>query len=509
MNIKTAEPASDTHKIASMIKENEIISKVLLSIEQYKGSIDLFRAAVLRNEYTPLKKYFSRLFLWKACLITESLDFREWDSKLMLSRVIYHKLRQEKDMVVQWHLLEEDNEFYLPQPRRTKSGRSNHLRSTPTHLQRIENVSNDPLALLHAAEDTSAPSQSDLDRDLLMSIIMDVQRLFPGESLFHDNTETAMAHKRQIISVLYVWSKCNSSIGYKQGIHEIIGLMFLNLKKELIQPPTTNTVSADERHIFLLFDEKYLEHDLFTILNRFTVSSGVVLQFYSTESELMASINIFNIYLMKVDQLIHYNLVTKLRLESQLWIIRYMRLLLLRELGNNLEVPSLLWDKLAAIDTHTGLSPVPDTIMFFVVVLLVHIKSELVLCDFSEALSLLLHYPIAAKIKANPDFVEQVFQDALRLTDYKKNDMKLYEYGRKMNKKYNNNIKVNLGYTPSPSGSVSPTGPSRSNSPSPAPSSPTSARFPPDPKLESMAFEKYRLEMRLKKRAQEMMNSKP
>lgn len=492
-----------------MIKESEIISKVLLSIEQYKGSIDLFRTAVLRNEYTPAKKYFSRLFLWKACLITESLNFREWDTTLTLSRVIYHKLRQEKDMVVQWHLLDEDNEFYLPQQKTTKSSRSNqNLKPAPQHLPRIENIADDPLAMPLDGAETHTPSQAELDNDLLMSIIMDVQRLFPGETIFHDNSEIAMVYKRQIISVLYVWSKCNSSIGYKQGIHEIIGLMFLNLRKELIPLPTTNTVSADERHIFLLFDEKYLEHDLFTILNRFTVSSGLVLQFYASEAELMSSINVFNIYLMKVDQLIHYNLVTKLRLESQLWIIRYLRLLLLRELGNDLEVPSLLWDKLAAIDTHTGLSPIPDTVMFLVVVLLIHIKSELVLCDFSEALALLLHYPIAAKIKANPAFIEQVFQDALKLTDCKRNDMKLYEYGRKMNKKYNSNIKVNLGYTPSPNGSASPTVLSRSNSPSPAPSSPTSAKFPPDPKAERMAFEKFRLEARLKKRAQEMMNNK-
>lgn len=111
----------ETYKCATistfsgMIQQNEIISKVLLSIEQYKGSIDAFRSSVLRNEYTPAKKYYSRLLLWKACVITETLTIRDWEQKLALSRVVYHKLRQEQEMSVQWHLLDEDNEFYLPQ----------------------------------------------------------------------------------------------------------------------------------------------------------------------------------------------------------------------------------------------------------------------------------------------------------------------------------------------------------------------------------------------------------
>lgn len=495
----------ETYKCATistssgMIKQNEIISKVLLSIEQYKGSIDAFRSSVLRNEYTPAKKYYSRLLLWKACVITETLTIRDWEQKLALSRVVYHKLRQEQEMSVQWHLLDEDNEFYLPQTRSSKGPRQTN--PTLVHLHRIENVADDPLS--QDAHSSLRLSTTELDLDLLMTLIMDVQRLFPGEKLFHDNSAKALDRKRQMVSILYVWAKCNPTIGYKQGMHEILGLMFLNMRKELVLLPQTNTVSADDRQILLLYDEKYLEHDLFTIFNRFFVTSGVVLQFFASEADLMASINVFNIYLMKVDQLIHYNLVTKLRLESQLWVIRYFRLMLLRELGNDLEVPSLLWDKLAAMDAHTGLDLVPDTIAFLVVVLLVHIKSELIVCDFSEALSLLLHYPIAAKLKQNPQFVDLIFQDALKLAEHKKDDMKLYEYGRKMNKKYNSKLRINLGYTLPASGIASPTTLSRSNSPSPAPAA---SKPPPDSKAEKMAFEKYRLEMRLKKRAQEMMS---
>lgn len=489
-----------------MLKENEILSKVLRSIEHYKGNIETFRSAVLRNDYTPAKSYFSRLFLWKTCLITNSLDPREWDAGLMLSRIFYHKLREEKDMRVQWHLLDEDNEFYLPQIASAR-GADHRSQPSPNHLQRIKNILNDPLAS-HVPEAESPSSSYQLDHDLLMSIIMDVQRLFPGEDFFHESSRAALKRKRQIVSTLYVWSKCNSSVGYKQGLHEIMGLIFINLHYELIEPSSTDVMAVNERQILNLYDEKFIEHDLFAIFNTFAVKSGVVQNFYSSESNLMSFINVFNMYLMKVDQLVHYNLVTKLRLESQLWIIRYLRLLLLRELGNSLEIPSLLWDKLAAIDTRDGTSTLPDTIAFLIVVLLIHIKTDLVPCDFPEALSLLLHYPILQKLKQYPNFIDIIFEDAFYLAKNRKSDFKLYEYGCKMNKRFNSDFNVKLGFTQSVNGSTSSLVENKSKSPSPAPLISSETRKKPSSKADKMAFEKYRLELRLKKRAQEVLHKK-
>lgn len=472
-----------------MIKENETISKVLLSVEQYKN-IDQFRSAILRNDYCEGKNNFSRLLLWKTCIITETLNFHEWDSKLYSCRIIYHRLKLEPDMIVPWDTLDTDDVFYC---KNRQSGQNN----SGNTLRREANVKADPLGTTGNVVDNEA------DGELLSSIILDVKRIFPGDPHFNGTDDACLKRKRQLIRLLFIWSKCNPYVGYKQGIHEILGLIFLNLWKESINIPNTNTFSREEKAILSLYDMKYLEHDLFTIFNRFVVSSGIISQFYSTEDELMNSITVFNMYLMKVDQLIHYNLITKLRLESQLWIIRYFRLLLLRELGNDLTAPSTLWDKLAAIDTHTGSSPIPDVITFLIIVMLIHVQSDLITCDFSEALSLLLHYPIARKLAGDPNFIDTVFAEAYKLSSVKKDDMRLYEVGRKLNKKYNRSMRPATGQRASTdlsrSLSLTPTLSPQGESLSEA----SGSRG--DQRAEKMAFEKTRLELRLKKRAQSII----
>lgn len=481
-----------------MLKENETIQKVLVTIEQYKGNIATFKNAVLHNEYNSKKKHFSRLLVWKSCFITDNLNIQTWETAFKTSRVLYHKLRKSLEMAIPWWSLDTDSEYYQP-----KNEEKPTKLSKPQRLVRVHNVQHDPLATKSRSTTPKGPYEiTDDDIDLLQSIVMDIHRLFPGEKLFHGGTEEATETKRQLVTILYIWSKCNPQVGYKQGIHEVLGLIYLNLAAESIVIPNTNTFSSDDLSILSMFDVNYLQHDLFTILNRFLNASGVISSFYQSESVLMTSIENFNGILMKTDQLVHYNLVTKLRLESQLWIIRFMRLLLLRELGNDLEIPSSLWDKLATAQLIAGAgSPcIPDLIMFLITVMLVHIKTELMLCDFSEALSILLHYPITEKLSMDSDFVDNVFKDAYRLYENKDNDLKLYEFGMKLNKKYNSRLRVSLGFA---------SGESRSNSPSAA-SSPklsidvASATIPTpeDSRAAKMAFEKARMEMRLKKKAQ-------
>lgn len=529
------------------MKENDIISKVLLTINHYKGSISAFRLAITNDEYSSAhSKNFTRLLLWKACLITETLKIQQWKSKLHDSRVVYHKLSQHEDMIVPWWKLDDDSIYYQPQE---LGRRPSKRKSVKKHsLQRVNNV-DDPLT------SDQDPETNDTDLELLQTILMDIDRIFPGEDFFHAKTTSSLNVKRDLIRILYVWSKCNPQVGYKQGIHEILGLIYLNLYRESITIPNTNTFSNDDFDILSIYDLRYLPHDLFTIFNKLMITSGVAAKFYENEQTLWKSIEEFNVGLMKVDQLIHYNLVTKLKLESQLWIIRYLRLLLLRELGNDLETTSLLWDKLIAVefkknasttlldnlkltdlvpDSTNNLKLIPELISYIIIILLINIKTELITCDFSESLSLLLHYPINERLLSSPNFVFDIFKYAVKLYERRNDDLKLYEFGLKLNHKLNPNLKISMsfsGSTASHRNSADSILSSRSGSLSPISSinhlrpsldqqlqqkplgyddktgsqkskpNPTSA----DLRAEKMAFEKYRLEMRLKKKAQQMI----
>lgn len=490
-----------------MIRENEIISKVLLTIDQFKGNVDHFMSSIIDNEYTPQHtKHFVRSLVWKVCYITKSLNIQTWDSRLSESRVVYHALIKRKDMSIPWWELEHDHAFYqskemslmrktsIKRNASTKTSRS--MRKTQLSSVTIKNYE-DPLQ-----SQLSEDQNIDEDIDLLKTIIMDIDRLFPGEDYFSSSSSSTLSSKKQLIEILFVWSKCNPHVGYKQGFHEILGLIYINMHKDVIDIPNDSTISKDDLKILSLFDKHYLPHDLFTLFNRFIVQSGILGRYYENESVLMKSIEVLNVNLMKVDQLIHYNLISKLKLESQLWAIRYLRLLLLRELGNDLETTSLLWDKMVAI--QKSIPSIPDLMTFLIIGLLVRVKTELITCDFSECLTLLLHYPINEQLaKSSPDdFVYHLFRDSVKLYERRDNDLKLYNFGIYLNDKWNPKLKVTMSFTNSNRNSAE-----SSKSGSPAPSIHSTPEHGSMSKSDKMAFEKYRLEIRLKKKAQLLMRS--
>ncbi|ODV82022.1 RabGAP/TBC [Suhomyces tanzawaensis NRRL Y-17324] len=491
-----------------MLKENEIISKVLLTIDKFKGNMASFKSAITDNEYTPShKSCFTRTLIWKSCLITDSLKIQTWDSKLSDLRVVYHELLKREDMAVPWWKLPTDSPFYQNRDISRKSSMKREItllrRLKRTALTRVS-VADDPLkspSPSRSRSQTPTYETSDSDLELLETIILDIDRLFPGEDFFHASNPLSITTKHQMIEILYLWAKCNPQVGYKQGAHEILGLIYINLYKEATQVPSTNTFTDDDLRILSLYDITYLLHDLFTIFNKFMVQSGIMARFYESEDVLWKSIESFNVMLMKVDQLIHYNLINKLKIESQLWIIRYLRLLLSRELGNDLSVSIFLWDKLIAsqLSNHNGnsITAIPDLIMIMTIQLLIQLKTELITCDFGECLSLLLHYPISAKLAHHStanDFIFHLYKDAVKLYQSRDDDLKLYELGIKLNNTYNPNLKITMSYTGSAKNSQD-----SSRAASPRPST--------DSKAEKLKFEKYRLEMRLKKKAQLMINN--
>ncbi|KAG7193610.1 uncharacterized protein KQ657_000683 [Scheffersomyces spartinae] len=503
--------------------EDKVISRVLLTVNKYSGEISSLKTAVSQGEYTLDCSYYSRLLVWKTVAIVETLQITEWDSKLHSSRVVYHQLS--KDTIVPWHSLEPDNPFYVPLAAFAASstkGRTtiSSSRSLKRSAQR-ELTINDPLSEVEQKISTTGGSH-DSDLELLQAIMMDIERLFPGEEFFRDDK-----HRKQLIEVLYVWSKCNLSIGYKQGIHEILGLIYFNMYKESIQVDKSKTTDKNELTILNLYNQQYLKHDLFTIFNKFMVGGGIITTYYDSERTLIEAIDQFNVYLMKVDQVVYYTLLHKLKLESQLWIMRYFRLLLSREI-NDLNQSSAYWDLLICTP---NLSCIPELMSFCIVVLLIRVKHDILTGDFSECLELLLHYPLQEPID-DPNYFQSfqvlnstfmigdILNDAFKLYEQRSHDLKLYELGLKLNKKYNPNLRVSMSFSSAPTTRES----------SPAKSSMDKPRLPSEePKgeptqisnkklkytqanlIESRAnqaqFEKMRMEMRLKKKVQQMLNS--
>ncbi|CAH6718829.1 GTPase-activating protein Gyp6p [[Candida] jaroonii] len=451
-----------------MSEESELISKTLLTIDKFK-TVDNFKQAIQSNEYQG-KSYFIRSLIWKTLFLTESLTIDSWSGKLNDCRRIFHELVRREDMQLPWDTLDHENIYY--KSKNVNLSRSNsHIKRTkslkPTMKLEFTRVSSDPLSTENTKpghetdgdhESTMAKGISD-DTELLSMIIVDVDRIFPGDPFFTKDI------KRELIEILYVWSKCNQ-VGYKQGFHEILGLIFKNLYNDCVS--ISDNCPLEELKILKLFNIKFFKHDVFQIFNKFLNNFGIVENYYRDEKVLLNQINVFNMYLLKIDQLIHYNLISKLNLESQLWCIKYFRLVLIREFEH--DNITNLWDKLVTV------SPLkfPMFLNFLIITMMINLKSNLIIGDFTECLSLLLHYPTDSDTK----FMTHLFDFSVKLLDNKDDDLKLYQLGMKINSTLNPNLKISLSLN--------------------------SGTKELDAK-DKMALEKYRMEMRLKKRVQSLM----
>ncbi|KAI5962886.1 hypothetical protein KGF57_001325 [Candida theae] len=457
----------------------------------------------------------------------DSLAISTWATKLKETRMVYQQLVARKDMLIPWSDLDEDSAYYqLRSVSRKASIKKNTL--PPSVSRKVKKNSLRERAFenpLQPASTTTTTTTTDTivsgddheeNLELLNNIILDVERLFPGEEFYHSGAD-AIPIRKQVVEVLYIWCKCHPRIGYKQGFHEILGLIFMNLYKESVALDQDQLYSAnysqDEMAILGLYNIRFICHDLFNIFNKFVTGSGVAAGLYESELQLTKSIDLFNAYLMKIDQFIHYTLTTRLELDTQLWIIRYLRLLLVRELGEELETTSLLWDKLIATQIQrtpgSGMTYFIEILIFLVIQLLIQQKTEIVTSDFSQCLSLLLHYPVPhfASPASRDTYIQVLYRDAIKLYERRSNDLKLFEYGNKLNKKYNPGLKISLGYRDS--SELSDAASERSS----VDSSGSSAEFSKsqispatNDRAEKMRYEKLRMEMRLKKKAKQMLH---
>ena len=131
-----------------MLKENEIISKTLLTIDKFKGSVETFKASITGGEYTSLNmpNCFTRTLVWKVCLITESLNLSLINQKLRDSRLVYHLLIHNKEMKIPWHELDPESAYYQPVNTIKRNASSKHkssARGRKNTLDRVQ-IQHDP-----------------------------------------------------------------------------------------------------------------------------------------------------------------------------------------------------------------------------------------------------------------------------------------------------------------------------------------------------------------------------
>ncbi|KAJ3104106.1 hypothetical protein HDU97_009555 [Phlyctochytrium planicorne] len=263
---------------------------------------------------------------------------------------------------------------------------------------------NNPLSL---AEE-SPWSQYFKDTELEKIIRQDVERTMPDQPFFRQEQVQDV-----LTNILFVWSKLNPDVSYRQGMHEILAPVLYVVDKDKC---TSLQTSVDDKLFSVIFDEKYVEHDTAVLFYRIMRAAK---PFYETgndvegkpiitrhgkssgQSRVLPIVThckkIQNDLLRVLDSELcdHLN---SLGIEPQLYGLRWLRLLFGREFA--LDEVLTLWDGLFADDPNLGL------VDWVCVALLVFMRRDLLNGDFSVALHRLMKFPPMQTLNTNiPEFI--------------------------------------------------------------------------------------------------------
>jgi len=220
------------------------------------------------------------------------------------------------------------------------------------------------------------------NEDLMEQISKDVQRTFQERKLFR-RTETQKA----LLEILFAWSKENPDVSYKQGMNDLVAIIYLACYRDQYIDPNTALTKSNSRNSSVckrLCSPEFVEADCFTLFSRL-MSLGMKDMFDSTQKPLSNAASplnsknpakhldansivynpfqqhqmnnhlvspllkrcdlLFNKMLKEVDAVL-YNHLRKIEIEPQLFLLRWIRLMFSREfhVDNTLQI----WDSIFA-----------------------------------------------------------------------------------------------------------------------------------------------------------------
>ncbi|KAI9720779.1 MAG: hypothetical protein M1812_002618 [Candelaria pacifica] len=256
------------------------------------------------------------------------------------------------------------------------------------------------------------------DEALRDEILLDIDRCMP-ENLYFRQPET----QKMMLDILFIFCKLNQDVGYRQGMHELLAPVLWVVERDAIEPGSHDhghDKVQDEELLLDVLNPECVEHDSFTL---FSLIMQTAKSFYelgeaedhprvitkeqppttSRHSPIVErSRSIHEDHLARADPELADRL-KEIDVLPQIFLIRWIRLLFGREFP--LDDLLALWDILFAED------PTLQLVDHICVAMLLRIRWQLVVADYSTALTLLLHYPSPTKPHSPSTFV----QDALYL----------------------------------------------------------------------------------------------
>ncbi|KAL2810429.1 rab-GTPase-TBC domain-containing protein [Aspergillus granulosus] len=296
-----------------------------------------------------------RSICWKAFLLFEDFGRTQWPSKISEARSAYVALKA--------HFLK-----YIEHPDDLQS-------------------SIDPLA-----DDEQSPWQTlREDEQMRAEISQDVDRCLQENVFFREP-----ATKAKMIDILFIYSKLNPDLGYRQGMHELLAPLLWVVDKDAIEPKSLtgfNPTEGDEEIMAHLLDPEYVEHDAFSLFCSVMQNTRVYYEHNRHRSVngqadaipiVLQCEHIHNDLLVAIDMQLADHLQA-LEILPQIFLTRWMRLLFGREFP--FQDILIIWDLLFAEGLRLEL------IDFICVAMLLRVRWQLLSSDSSAVLTTLLRYP--------------------------------------------------------------------------------------------------------------------
>ncbi|KAF9650831.1 RabGAP/TBC [Thelephora ganbajun] len=235
--------------------------------------------------------------------------------------------------------------------------------------------------------------------DLRKTILQDVERTFPDVGYFRD-PEVQL----DLTNILFIFSLQNPVLGYRQGMHELLALLYYACDFDSISEEQAARLKSHE--LGDLLSRAWVTADAYTLFLAVMRGVGHWYEWREPPASLQkgppypnpgpveiqpyvapiveACNRIQSIYLKSVDPDLWKHLQAS-GIEAQIYGIRWLRLLFTREFG--VSDALLLWDGLFACD------PTLELAKWICVAMLIRIRNQLIPSDYSTQLTFLLRYP--------------------------------------------------------------------------------------------------------------------
>lgn len=311
------------------------------------------------------------------------------------------------------------------------------------------------------------------DQSLKKIIDIDIQRTYQDKKLFCENIV-----KEILCSVLFIWSRENSELSYKQGMNEIAALLLYALfpfyfpfgNKEdslkLITKEMLINPLPDSRIIYTFFhDEAYFEADLFYLFN--AVMKGGLISLYSTKKvnkpakmmELFDDIYAPNDYdnenadwiyrrcglIIKNKLFVYdeelYKFFEKSNIDCATFMQRWLKCLFCREFP--LKDSTILWDVILAqerIAITNKINKDYEFVDYISVAMLVHIRDQVIGLDPNDCLLKLFKYP---KVDS-PQILVKLAMKIQNNLEMRKNALKIINENKKTIMSGRNSLKKEI-----------------------------------------------------------------